>query len=49
LVASLLIGLIRSFGISMFPAIELAIVYLVMVVVLVVKPSGLFGGAEVES
>lgn len=49
LVASILIGLIRSFGISMFPAIELAIVYLIMIVVLIVKPSGLFGGAEVES
>ncbi len=46
LVASLLIGFVRSFGISMFPAIELAIVYLIMVAVLVVKPSGLFGGAE---
>jgi len=48
LVASLLIGLVRSFGISMFPAIELAIVYLIMIVVLIVKPSGLFGGVEVE-
>jgi branched-subunit amino acid ABC-type transport system permease component len=48
LVASLLIGLVRSFGISMFPAIELAIVYLIMVIVLIVKPSGLFGGVEVE-
>lgn len=46
LVASLLIGLVRSFGISMFPAVELAIVYVIMIAVLVVKPSGLFGGAE---
>ncbi len=46
LVASLLIGFVRSFGISLFPSIELAIVYLIMVAVLVVKPSGLFGGAE---
>jgi branched-subunit amino acid ABC-type transport system permease component len=48
LIASILIGLVRSFGISMFPAIELAIVYLIMVVVLIVKPSGLFGGEEIE-
>lgn len=46
LIASLLIGMIRSFGISMFPTIELAIIYVIMIVVLLIKPSGLFGGAE---
>ena len=46
LAASLLIGLVRSFGISMFPAVELAIVYVIMIAVLIVKPSGLFGGVE---
>ncbi|MEM2085798.1 MAG: branched-chain amino acid ABC transporter permease [Archaeoglobaceae archaeon] len=46
LIASILIGMIRSFGISMFPTIELAIIYVIMIVVLLIKPSGLFGGAE---
>ncbi|HIQ03346.1 MAG TPA: branched-chain amino acid ABC transporter permease [Desulfurococcales archaeon] len=42
-IGSLLIGLIRSFGIVFFPEIELAIAYLVMIVVLLVRPRGLFG------
>ncbi len=48
LVASILIGITRAVGISLFPKIELAIVYLIMVIVLLVKPTGLFGGAELE-
>jgi branched-chain amino acid transport system permease protein len=48
LVASLLIGIVRAFGISMFPTVELALVYMIMIVVLLVKPTGLFGGAEIE-
>ncbi len=47
-VASLLIGIVRAIGILMFPTVELAIVYLIMIIVLLVKPTGLFGGAEVE-
>ncbi len=48
LVASLIIGIIRAVGIAMFPTIELAIVYLIMIAVLLIKPTGLFGGAEFE-
>lgn len=42
-VAALLIGLVRSFGIAYFPAIELAIVFALMAVVIIFKPEGLFG------
>ncbi len=42
-IGSLLIGLIRAFGIALFPEIELAIVYLVMAAVLLIRPRGLFG------
>ncbi len=43
LVASLLIGELQSFGVMLFPKLSLALVYLLMALILVVKPSGLFG------
>lgn len=43
LVASLLIGELQSFGVMLFPKLSLALVYLLMAVVLIIKPSGLFG------
>jgi branched-chain amino acid transport system permease protein len=42
-VASLLIGELQSFGVLLFPKLSLALVYLLMAVVLIIKPSGLFG------
>lgn len=42
-VASLLIGELQSFGVLLFPKLSLALVYLLMAIVLIVKPSGLFG------
>ena len=42
-VASLLIGELQSFGVLLFPKLSVALVYLLMAVVLIVKPSGLFG------
>jgi branched-chain amino acid transport system permease protein len=42
-VASLLIGELQSFGVLFFPKLSLALVYLLMALVLIVKPSGLFG------
>jgi branched-chain amino acid transport system permease protein len=42
-VASLLIGELQSFGVLLFPKLSLALVYLLMAAVLIVKPSGLFG------
>ena len=42
-VASLLIGQLQSFGVLLFPKLSVALVYLLMAVVLIIKPSGLFG------
>jgi len=46
LVASLLVGQIQSFGVIFLPRISIILIYLLMVVVFVVKPSGLFGKKE---
>jgi branched-subunit amino acid ABC-type transport system permease component len=43
LIGSIIIGIIRAFGIVYIPEIELAIIYLVMAAVLIVRPRGLFG------
>jgi len=43
LVASLLIGELQSFGVMLFPKLSLVLVYLLMALILVIKPSGLFG------
>lgn len=42
-VAALIIGLLQAFGILIFPKITLVLVFLLMAVVLVIKPWGLFG------
>lgn len=42
-VASFLIGELQSFGVLLFPNLSIALVYLLMAVVLITKPSGLFG------
>ncbi len=44
--AALLIGEIHAFGILVFPKITLVLVFLVMAVVLVVRPRGLFGKVQ---
>jgi branched-chain amino acid transport system permease protein len=41
--ASVLIGLLHAFGILVFPQITLVLVFLVMAVVLIVRPHGLLG------
>jgi len=43
LVGALLVGLTRSFGIAIFPEIELPLLFLIAGVILVAKPQGLFG------
>ena len=43
LIGSLLIGTLETVGIIVFPEFEMALIYLVMVVVLIVRPWGLFG------
>lgn len=44
--ASLIIGQLQAFGILVFPKITLVLVFLLMAVVLVVRPYGLFGRPE---
>ena len=45
LVGALIVSLVRTSGIQFFPELELAILYLIAAVVLLVKPTGLFGEA----
>ncbi|MEA2935413.1 MAG: branched-chain amino acid transport system permease protein livM, partial [Variibacter sp.] len=47
-IASLIIGMLHSFGVAIFPKISLVLIFLVMAVVLVCKPWGLLGTPEVE-
>jgi branched-chain amino acid transport system permease protein len=42
-IASFIIGELQSFGVLLFPKLSLALVYLLMAAVLIIKPSGLFG------
>ena len=46
LVASLIVGQVQSFGVIFLPTISIILIYLVMVVVFILKPSGLFGKKE---
>jgi branched-chain amino acid transport system permease protein len=43
LVGALIVGTIREIGITFFPEIELAVLYLIAATVLLVRPAGLFG------
>jgi branched-chain amino acid transport system permease protein len=45
LVGALIVGVIREIGISVFPELELAILYLIAAGVLLIRPAGLFGRA----
>ncbi len=45
LIGALLVGIVREFGITFFPEIELAILYLMAAIVLLLRPSGLLGRA----
>jgi len=46
LVASLIVGQVQSFGVIFLPSVSIILIYLVMVLVFIVKPSGLFGKKE---
>lgn len=46
LVGALLIGMLQSFGILLFPGAEMAFAYLLMAAVLIVRPRGLLGEGE---
>jgi branched-chain amino acid transport system permease protein len=43
LVGALIVSFLRTAGIQFFPEIELAVLYLIVVAVLLVRPAGLFG------
>jgi branched-chain amino acid transport system permease protein len=45
LVGALIVSFVRTAGIQFFPEIELAVLYLIAAVVLLVKPTGLYGSA----
>ncbi|HET7874160.1 MAG TPA: ABC transporter permease [Methylomirabilota bacterium] len=48
LLASLLIGVLNAFGILIFPRISIVLIFIVMAVVLIVRPWGLLGRPEVQ-
>lgn len=43
LVGALIVGIFREIGVTVFAEIELAILYLIAVAVLIIRPAGLFG------
>jgi len=45
---ALIVGLCRALAIHLFPEMELVVVYLIMVVILLVRPQGLFGEVELR-
>jgi branched-chain amino acid transport system permease protein len=45
LVGALIVSFVRTAGIQFFPEIELAVLYLIATIVLMVRPTGLFGRA----
>lgn len=40
---ALIVGVVREAGVALFPEIELAVLYLIAAIVLLVRPAGLFG------
>ena len=46
LIASLMIGLVQSFGILLIPQFTMVLIFALMAAVFIVKPSGLFGASE---
>ncbi len=45
LIGALMVGVVREFGITFFPEIELAVLYLMAAIVLLIRPAGLLGRA----
>jgi len=44
--SALIIGVLSSFGILIFPAVSMVLIFLIMAVVLIVRPWGLLGRPE---
>ncbi len=47
LVGALVVGILRSIAISVYPELEMLLIYLIVIAVLIFRPRGLFGGAAV--
>jgi branched-chain amino acid transport system permease protein len=45
LVGALVVGLLRAVAISVYPELEMLLIYLIVIAVLVLRPRGLFGAA----
>jgi branched-chain amino acid transport system permease protein len=45
-VGALCVGVLRAIAISVYPELEMLLIYLIVIAVLVLRPSGLFGGAR---
>ncbi len=45
LIGALIVGFVRTLGITLFPEIELAVLYIIAAAVLLIRPIGLFGRA----
>jgi branched-chain amino acid transport system permease protein len=45
-ISALLVGLLQSFGILIFPAVSIVLLFAIMAVVLIVRPWGLLGHPE---
>jgi branched-chain amino acid transport system permease protein len=46
-IGALIVGVLKSIAISTYPELEMLTIYLIVIVVLVIKPQGLFGGSKV--
>jgi branched-chain amino acid transport system permease protein len=44
-VGALVVGILRAVAISVYPELEMLIIYLIVISVLTFRPRGLFGGA----
>ncbi len=47
LVGALVVGVLRSVAISVYPELEMLLIYLIVIAVLILRPRGLFGAAAV--
>jgi branched-chain amino acid transport system permease protein len=46
-IGALVVGVLKSIAISTYPELEMLTIYIIVIVVLVIKPQGLFGGGRV--
>jgi branched-chain amino acid transport system permease protein len=44
-VGALLVGILKSISMAVYPELEMLLIYLIVIAVLVFKPQGLFGTA----